>query len=555
MSRYYFASESHGVGVEVDLSSQVLALEAEDPRRSWRVRPLPHLGPTLPGLQAHWTWTPAMAFVLKAKAFDDGLYAAVELLAQEGTPRLPGKRELLRGLHQVLRPHWRPEATDPLKSALVLIQSALSMTEAVEESERKLRLLTMQAVKDFESQEGASKPLGFYSWSPRLQGVFKQDRMLQGELSRDVAEALLGALQSDERLMTAWRKHLRLPARLTNPLAKPALDEEGLYRCFLPPSDSHEGRLVKKLFAVKAPPEGFQLVDELIKWLRLGRLDSTPTPESGWYDHQFHALVPFVVPEKMPEAARVRFGRHYRAELEAQFRAGFALTRETHIKQLETPAAGAGGPPPIIIEPRLSIEPLAEFYRRRADAYRFVREVLGEHLGEEALADARRVLPGGVSEEPLLDELVWMEQLFRGAHAIVRQELGFGEPGAGLLPAAGLTRRWLRQWTKDADMSRDPRCVVPLFFDAERQKMKVLAVLGFQPAIVQAMFERQPQVTLHGARGDIGAHDIDFGASQYLTVCPVSAELYVSRVPDRAEFQALCAEQGTTQAILEALQR
>ena len=102
----------------------------------------------------------------------------------------------------------------------------------------------------------------------------------------------------------------------------------------------------------EASAAGFQLVDELIARLRDGRLDSTPTPRSGWYDHQFHALVPFLMPEKMPEAERLLIGPRYRAELEAQFRALFALTRETHIKQLEVLAAG--GYPTLIVSPRLT---------------------------------------------------------------------------------------------------------------------------------------------------------------------------------------------------------
>ena len=553
MARSFFTSPSHGVDVEVDLSSQVLEVEATNPD-AFQVA---SMRPTLPGLAGRWDWAPAMAFAMKAKAFDDGLYAAVEFLAQAGTPLFPGKRHLLKEVHRVLRARWQPTSEDPLKSALLLVHAALSMTGTVEESDRKLRLLGMQAVKEFESNEGASKPLGFYTWNARLQGVFKQDRLLQTELGPDVAQTLLAALQSDERLLSTWRKHLALPARLTNPLAKPALDEDGRYRCFLPPSDSHEGQLVKKLFAAEAPPEGFQLVDELIARLQKRQLDSTPTAKSGWYDHQFHALVPLLFPERTPEADRLRVGPRYRAELNAQFRALFATTRETHIKQLGVAVGAAPGSiPPLTLRPRLSIEPLAEFYRRRAESYLFVRQVLGELFGAHVLADARRVLPTGVSEEPLLEELLWMEQLFRGAHAIVRQELGFGEVEQGVLPTVLHTRRWLRHWTKDPDLSRDPRCVVPLFFDAGRQRTKVTAVLGFQATPVFVRFLKEPQVRLHAADAKVAASQpFTFGFSGYTTVRPVSAELYVSRVPDRDEFQALCGKHVSVPAILEALGR
>ncbi|MCP3141488.1 hypothetical protein [Pyxidicoccus xibeiensis] len=577
MSRYVFTSKPHGVDVEVDLDSQVLELEVDDEESFWSVRerlrqrsqegrvdevgirvldtssPLePYLHPTLAGLQRDWEWTPAMVFALKAKAFDDGLYAAVELLVQRGTPALPGKRRLLEQVHQVLLAQWSAGDSDPLRSVLVLLRSALSMTGPLDEGDRKLRLLVMRFLKDFESKEGASKPLGFYTWSPQLEGVFKQDRLLQTELEPDAARTLLAALESDASLYSAWRRHVQLPSRLTNPTSKPALDEDGEQRCFLPPSDSHEGRVVKELFGRVSPPPGFQLVDELIARIRDGRLDTTPATRSGWYDHQFHALVPFLVPERMPEAERLVIGPRYRAELEQQFRALFALTRETHIKQLEQLTAGGV---PLIVQPRLTIEPLAEFYRRRAEGYSFLRNVLCEFLGAPALANAQRVTPAGTVEVPLLEELVWMEQVFRGAHAIVRQELGFEEVAEAALPAALLTRRWLLQWKEDPDLARDPRCVVPLFFDLERGKTKVLAVLGFNSTPVKARFLRRPTVHLHGeGAGQDASECVFFSDGRHGTVRPMCAELYVSRVPDREEFQSLCDAHGSPDAILRALE-
>lgn len=573
MSRYRLTT--HGQKFEVDLSSQVLELEADDElpledERAHRARVEahdglgvlrysrslePYLHPTLTGLQQNGYWVPAMAFALKAKAFDDGLYAAVDLLAQKGTPLLPGKRHLVDQIHRTLLSQWRPESPDPLRWVLVLLRAALSMTGTLERSDETLQALVTQALADFESDPARSKPLSFYTWSEQLQALFKQDRLLQTECPPAEAGLLLRALQSDGRLLYAWRRHLQLLGRLTNPLSKPALDEQGESRCFFPPSDSHEGRIAKELFGPREPPEGFQLVDELISRIRSGRLDTTPTPRSGWYDHQFHALVPFLMPERMPEAARLTIGPRYHAELERQFRGAFALTRETHLKQLEDVLLG-GGPPSFTFTlfPRLSIEPIAEFYRRRAEGYLFLRRVLHELLGEEALARARRVLPSGTAEQPLLDELVGMEQLFRGAHAIVRRELGFEDASRAVLPAVQATQQWCLRWRKDPDLSRDPRCVVPLFFDLSRQKTRVIALLGFHFTKVMARFEQTPVVHWMDRAGRPAAYeDVDVSDAQHLTVRPVTAELHVGRVPDRAEFQALCDEHVSPDAILTAL--
>ena len=56
---------------------------------------------------------------------------------------------------------------------------------------------------------------------------------------------------------------------------------------------------------------------------------------SGWYDFQTWALEPLVLPDKMPEASRLRMNDRYRDQLDDLFKSILALTRETHVKQLE----------------------------------------------------------------------------------------------------------------------------------------------------------------------------------------------------------------------------
>lgn len=84
----------------LDLSHQVLGLDVPEDReddyegRQWPVAP-----PLFPsfaeaGLDAS-RFAPAAALALKAKQFDDGLYACVELAADSGLGRFPTKRGLL----------------------------------------------------------------------------------------------------------------------------------------------------------------------------------------------------------------------------------------------------------------------------------------------------------------------------------------------------------------------------------------------------------------------------------------------------------------------------
>ncbi|MCP3105417.1 hypothetical protein LZ198_41800 [Myxococcus sp. K15C18031901] len=555
MSRYVFTSTQHAVDVEVDRASQVIELEVPELLGLWGTgdsASSARLSPTLPGLSQRWGWAPLMAFSFKAKAFDDGLSAAIDLLAQAGAPGLPGKRGLLEALYGALRPRATASSDGALERTLALLHTALTLTGEFAESDRNLRLLGMKRLRDFEADPAVSRPLGFYAWSPRLRAVFKQDRLLQEVLEGGVAELLRQALQSDAGLSRAYQAHLSLMWGLSNRPSRRPVDGDGPERCFFPPSDSHEGRLVERLFQDVAPPEGFQLVDELVLRIRDGRLETTPAPEAGWYDHQFHALTPLLVPERMPESSRLVCGPHYRGELEQQFRALFGLTRETHVKQL---AVAAGGPPPILLSPRLTVEPLAEAYLRRAESYRFVRSLLTRTVGAQALSSVGRETPEGPSlEDSLFGELVWMEQLFRGAHAIAREELGFEAVPEALLPAATLTRRWLRSWTQDPDLQRDSRMVVPLFFDPVRRKTKALAVLGFQATAVHASFLAEPEVRLHPHPGPRRESEVLFTPSSHVTVRPVCVEVYVSQVPDRESFRALCEQHGGPEAIARALE-
>ena len=74
------------------------------------------------------------------------------------------------------------------------------------------------------------------------------------------------------------------------------------------------------------------------------------------------------------------------------FKALLALTRETHIKQLESPvlgaARGAHRAREPLISPGLTLEPLPTFYLGRARSYCFVNEVLEEAFGPEATVEA-----------------------------------------------------------------------------------------------------------------------------------------------------------------------
>jgi hypothetical protein len=113
---------------------------------------------------------------------------------------------------------------------------------------------------------------------------------------------------------------------------------------------------------------GFDLMKELIRRVRAETLDLTPTAESGWYDHQLWSLEPLIVPDRTPEARRLRLDRGYREHLVKLFKGTYALMRETHAGQGAGGRGGYGGTVgvPIFLAPGLTAEPLFTTYRRRA---------------------------------------------------------------------------------------------------------------------------------------------------------------------------------------------
>lgn len=236
-------------------------------------------------------------------------------------------------------------------------------------------------IASFLADEKSSKPIGFYSEAEDLAAIFRQDRMLMQEVEAADAEAIARALRADPALMRTYERARMVAARMTNPPMagmKSVLDAPGgpTKARVLLPSRSPEGDLVQRLCGGRPIPDGFDLADEIAKRVDARTLDLSPRADSGLYDHQLWALEALVAFDRTEEAKRVEASDRYRAHLRDVFRALFALTRETHAKQLPPRAAGAA--PVVRIGPELVAEPVVTFYRRRADAYAFLRGVLDE---------------------------------------------------------------------------------------------------------------------------------------------------------------------------------
>ena len=523
-------------------------------------------------------FAPAAALALKAKLFDDGLYACVEMATDMGLGRFPSRKEFLLHILKAL-------GGDSNRTAAALLTAAARLGGQDPQVPADVARRAGELQSEFLADELRSKVLGFYTWSEELTRIFRSDRMLQAEIDEQEARALAAALSCDEKLLQAYTSTLSLMEKLTNPLAvadlrdsaralkegrTPSFPQPHATMAFFPPSISHETDLVKKLYGDQPIPEGFNLADEIIKRLREGTLDVKPKPNSGWYDYQTYALEPLAVPERMPECAHLKLDESYRKELVGLFKALLSLTRETHIKQAATLVAGVPGGYPdskemLYVFPDLTLEPLPTYYLRRARSYHFVREVLEQAFGAEGLQKLRRMTADGTVNLPLGEETRLMQAIFHGAYLQVCAEIGMAvhdDPDLANCEGAhgdpAVFRTWQGFVSRDPDLNSDIRTMVPVFHDPVRGRTKVWLVLGIitKPLIVS--YATPPVIKeIKDPDGRLvrpDDMDVRFLSDNWEGASIATAEVYVTRLLNRNEFRQHCDRHKTYEAIISRLE-
>src|SRR5262249_14425626 len=145
---------------------------------------------------------------------------AAELAAQNGAGRFRGKAAMLEAVARALSKEGSVSAGGP--EAIVLAAGrlggvAIPVPPPAEEAVRA-------TIDEFNNAPLRSKPIGFYTWSPALSAIFRQDRMLQSELKgRQGIEAVARALHASAEARAIYEADEDLVSRLTNPLVYPSL--------------------------------------------------------------------------------------------------------------------------------------------------------------------------------------------------------------------------------------------------------------------------------------------------------------------------------------------
>jgi hypothetical protein len=546
------------------------------------------------------------------KPFNDGLYAAVELAAENGDHSLVNKHQLLVDLLAELNARSTASNVaehEPARAAALHIATALTVAGEGSAVPPSLGPDAADAAAKFEAAGLFSKPIGFYTWTPSLQTIFKRDRWLQAryvpELPTTVPFAALAELgwlvKQPGPLSDAYRRSLDLYAGLTDPFfdADPfdlaelmpdaaALDDlPSLERRFaatsptpypqaacnpglaaFPTSESAENRMMRRLLCGGDLGEGETLLDGLIRKIQTGELDLTPRADSGFYDQQLYALETLLVPEKASESQHLLLTRAYKEKLVETFKSLLIQTRETHVKQLglvdSSDAADVQLEPVrfFTVYPKLPVEPFATFFLRSARAYRFVEGVLSSVLGPDFLQSTARVLEDGSrSTLTLGQELAAKQRILYGLHALSADSIGMAaelatdELSAFPLDAARAAAvDWLANLANDPDVARDPRVSLPVAIETVENVDYAIywAVVGVKVLHLQASFadSARPEIVSPGGCVHQGWKNFE----PYLLV---EQTIQVRRRTDlpplnRDEFRALCDQHETAEDIANA---
>jgi hypothetical protein len=500
----------------------------------------------------------------KAKQFDDGLYAAIDLAYYKGLkPRLESHVALIGRIARQVRPN---------SSASAYLAAGLSIAGARADTDKPDQVAVW--LSRFESDPMYAKPLSFYTWNDELTRVFRFMRYFQQPLPSDKPDLiteLARAVSADPRLLDDYKHVNAFYAKLTNPLGNLTLvdvrekagklDGSRAISVF-PSARTKETELFRALF-----PNGLaadaDLMKELIRAIRSGKVDLAPKPNSGWYEYQVYALETLLVPEKSDESSKLLLTQAYKKRMLEAFQALITKRRETHSRSIAEAKTTEAVRPLESLKPRLRMEPSPSYYLRTARSYDFLLNFLLAAVGEDALASLRGLKEGGQRGSSLLAELRWMREFFYGLHLLGVEDIGMTpalRPDEPVDRAAceAKAKEWLASYVQDSDLKVDTRVSVPLYYDIARQRTRLWATIGVRLAKLEASYARPPKIKPVAGAGDwqeVQPYQLE--AAQYLIAVDEFAEVEIPGLGPltRQEFRDVCNAHKTRSEIVQALDR
>jgi hypothetical protein len=511
-----------------------------------------------------------------AKQFDDGLYAAVDLACFRGQLGLsPAVPQWVASVFSHLPP--KSPARPYLAAALELGGEKLPAGD-FDQKEKA------DCLAAFKQDKAASKPIGFYTWTPELQRTWRFYRFLQREFDPDhltIPRDVATVLKTHADLLKQYRAINAFYGRLTNPLICLPVDalidatqdvaalakQQGASHAavaLFPPSTSRETELFDRHFG-NGLPAGANLMVTLIRRIRSGEVDLKPNAKpggDGWYQYQVYALETLLLPTRGQEKDKLLLTAEYKKRLVEAFKAMITTRRETNSKAT-VPASCAEKPlSSRQVSPRLRIEPCATFYLRTARAYAFLQNFLRSTIGRERLEKLHGLKQDGERPATLDAELDALARRFYGFYLLTCEDIGMRPqflPDEPVDQAAARREalKWLENIDADLDLACDVRVAVPIAIDLRRNKTRLWATVGVRLAHLDASYAFPPRVRPKGEKGEWKeAERYQMGSSSY--VIPVvefaEFELNGSNALSREEFRDLCDRYSTKEEIVRALE-
>ncbi len=465
---------------------------------------------------------PSMEVVNAAlRPFTDGLHAAVQLIAERGAKdALVNKRQVFDAvLEELLARIAADPSNDAARDAAADFAAARRIGgDSASDLPSDVDATVSDRLAAFEQDHFVSKPIGYYTWMPELQTIYRRDRFLmQATPTPASVSEVVDLLAKRPDLQSSYDDVVQSyagmvqPANASTPIdvAKTDVDSDsspagyasgskkmaaflgtspefatGCNSGFrwLPPLASAEARLYERV-ACRGNPRSNNWMDALIQAIQSGDIDLTPTTQSGFYDRQLYALETLLLPERGSENQHLALTRAYKEKIIDSVKSVLSRSTETSAKQLFILNPSLFEWKSAYIYPRLPVEPFPTFYLRTARAYSFLRSFLSAVLGTAALDKTPRVLEGGkAAAVSISTELNAKVRLLYGLHILAASSLGMrseltDEENSNVNKDAAEdeARRWLNSWRNDPDVLTDPRMIVPLTHDDQTATYWVVA--------------------------------------------------------------------------------
>jgi len=378
------------------------------------------------------------------------------------------------------------------------------------------RELVHAALERFQDELGLSLPQGFYLWTERMKRHYRQRKALgtapgfffgreeDNTFNQQVLDDIKRAIDSRRDLSKEYKDLIRVYARMTD---KPSGNTYSLF----PQAEVPDQEFFKELSAERGDdiPEG--LGKAFAEAVRSGIVDLAPKPTSGLFTRQLFELSPLVRMDT-DEFKKYFPGERYKDLMENEFISQWAATRHTHVGSINHNmrlASCVVRESPIMLSPKVRVEPFFTIYERMADSLGFLEDVVKSEIPH--ILEKPRLLANGELTDTLVgDEFQRLRELLSGFGLLARDSLHVPyDATENNIADRKTAQTWIKNMREDPDINRDMPMFVPIIREADGKRFVCYVNPGFRLVTLDMEYNQEPQVTVEKK----GKSDMDSFAS------------------------------------------